>query len=82
MQTSTFTATEQRDYDNGRKSGRSAYRGGLSYQTPGFEPAEDQGYADGWSAAADEAEAKYGRAFACELSWRSGGVARYESAAK
>lgn len=78
MQLKAYTATEQANYERGARTGRAAYRSGLNYQTPGFDNAEDQGYSDGWTRAADETEAKYGRAFACALSWESGGVAAYE----
>jgi hypothetical protein len=82
MNETRYTAGQQVNYSQGVKEGRHAYRSGLDWKLPGFDDANNRGYADGWDGAADEAEALYGMAFARELSWRPGGVEAYERGRK
>jgi hypothetical protein len=64
------------DCQFGRARSRDDYRNGYGYD-PGANPAS-WGYCDGWTAAAEEAEATHGHALACHLSWAGGGVAAHE----
>lgn len=69
---------EQAEYAEGAAAGRQDYRQGYTFLSTGTD-AYRQGYTDGFSGAQDEAVGQYGHAFACELSFREGGVERYES---
>jgi hypothetical protein len=64
------------DYQLDRARGRADYRNGHPFD-PGPHTT-NWGYGDGWTTAAEEAEATYGHVLACTLAWTPGGVAAYE----